>query len=509
MNARLRLLTYLLPTLVLAGLLAFHSAHATGWAAVVGWGVLALALATAGWSWRRWRQIDTLGIGQAWLAMALALPVVGMTPLLAMGWGMWALCLMPSLGSTRLVVVSGVALGGLPLALGAQWSSLQIVLGLQTLVLALRSHELLLQRRENEDVAFLIRAMGEQGPVRLDLAVLKAESSLGRRLRTVQDRMAEALRQARTAAEQVQSASAELGQDSSQLILRTERGAAGLRDIVMTLEQISVIVKTSAEAAMQARATAEHASAQAEKGAAMFSNVVHTMRDIDRASREIADIIGVIDGIAFQTNILALNAAVEAARAGEQGRGFAVVAGEVRSLAMRSAASAAQIKKLIERSGQTVHQGATLVDNAGVAMNEIVLAVRNVGDVFATLSADTSEHAGSIETVTGAVREVDQTTRDNAVMAASLGQLAAELHQHGQQLEAMLGAFKLGDQDGTAPGEPSGASTPVTPITGAPPQVVAGGVLTGVAAQSPQQHVLADLPPVHAAGEVLGTVEFF
>jgi methyl-accepting chemotaxis protein len=181
----------------------------------------------------------------------------------------------------------------------------------------------------------------------------------------------------------------------------------------------------------------------------------------------------VIDGIAFQTNILALNAAVEAARAGEQGRGFAVVAGEVRNLALRSASSAAQIKTLIQRSGETVRNGTGLVDAAGTAMGEIVRSVRNVGEVFATLSADTSEHAGSIETVTGAVREVDELTRDNAAMAASLSRIAQSLESRGRQLESVLGAFRLGEGAAAVAPEATLPPPPPAAVQPAPPPAIA------------------------------------
>ncbi|MBQ0931468.1 hypothetical protein KAK07_10525 [Ideonella sp. 4Y16] len=457
-----------LPGLAVLALLALLGVHATPGDAVWLGPMVGVALGIVWWAWRRWRRLDTVAVGMAQVLMAVAWQALG--PDMAQGAlvSMLALSLLPPLRSLPLLVAATVALVATPLllslsglvAMPLQPLPLLLVL-VQGALLSTRTLHLGRQFAENADVTFLVRAMGQQGPIRLNLSAVRAESTLGKRLRDLQDRMAGALREARTASSEVQSASAELAQESHQLTARTERGAAGLRDAVMTLEQISVIVKSSADAAMEARSTAEHASKQAEHGAELFGRVVHTMRDIDASSREIAEIISVIDGIAFQTNILALNAAVEAARAGEQGRGFAVVAAEVRSLALRSASSASQIKGLIQRSNETVRQGSDLVDAAGTAMGEIVRSVRNVGEVFATLSADTSEHAGSIETVTGAVREVDELTRDNAAMAASLGRIAGALHNRGQQLESVLGAFRLGDGDAPPSTAPVSAGAPM------------------------------------------------
>jgi methyl-accepting chemotaxis protein len=444
-----------LPGMAVLALLALLGSHATPDAALWLGAIAGPAAGTVLWTWRRWRRLDTVGIGVAMVALAAAWQALA--PDMAQGAlvSMLVLSLLPPLRSLPLLAGATSGLLATPVILAASGLAnlpLQplplLMLAVQGVMLSTRTVSLGRQFAENADVTFLIRAMGQQGPIRLNLSAVRAESALGMRLRDLQDRMAGALREARAASSEVQSASAELAQESHQLTARTERGAAGLRDTVMTLEQISVIVKSSADAAMEARSTAEHASKQAEHGAELFGRVIDTMRDIDTASRQIAEIIGVIDGITFQTNILALNAAVEAARAGEQGRGFAVVAAEVRSLALRSASSASQIKSLIQRSNETVHQGTQLVDNAGTAMGEIVRSVRNVGEVFATLSADTSEHAGSIETVTGAVREVDELTRDNAAMAASLARIAGSLQNRGQQLESVLGAFKLGEGDG-------------------------------------------------------------
>jgi len=434
-----------------AGLLAWQAVQSGVWAlgAAVAAGLLLLTV------WAVWKRADRL-LAVALVALVSGQWAVSGDAVLFTASAMLVLSQLPQLRNPWLVTVAGTWLCLLP-----WWSAGMLPFGAApvapmpwTLTGLMAAHAALLvmfarrnARREIEmgDVEFLIRAMGSEGPIRLDMAVVKAESTLGERLKHVQERMALALHQAREAALGVQAASSEVGHGSDQLATRTATGAVGLREAAMTLEQISVIVKTSADAAMQARATAERASQQAEHGASLFAQVTDKMHGIDAASRQISDIIGVIDGIAFQTNILALNAAVEAARAGEQGRGFAVVAAEVRALALRSSSSAAEIKVLIQRSADTVRAGTELVDSAGRAMVEIVASVKNVGEVFSTLSADTSEHAGSIEAVTGSVMALDEVTRENVAMSATLGRIAEELLMHGSLLDQVLGGFRLGE----------------------------------------------------------------
>jgi methyl-accepting chemotaxis protein len=264
--------------------------------------------------------------------------------------------------------------------------------------------------------------------------------------------MAQAMRHVSVAADGVQGASAVLNGSSTELRTRTESSAAGLRDAAMCLDQITVIVQSSAQAAIEARSMAARASDMAAQGGEIFEQVVTTMRDIDAASRRITDIVGVIDGIAFQTNILALNAAVEAARAGEQGRGFAVVASEVRNLALRASESAREVKSLIGASMQTVEAGTALVNRAGQTMHEVVSSVRQVGAVFETLSADTSEHAAGIDAVTQSVKELDEVTRQNVAVAERSNQIANELGEHALRLTEVLNSFSLGDlRAGAAP----------------------------------------------------------
>ncbi|HEX5354665.1 MAG TPA: methyl-accepting chemotaxis protein [Aquabacterium sp.] len=297
---------------------------------------------------------------------------------------------------------------------------------------------------ERFELDFLIRAMGFDGPIRLNLDVLRADSVVGKRLKHVQQRMAEAIRQVHSSIDGVQSASEVLRQGSTELSDRTMTTASGLRDAAMCLEQINLIVQTSAQASMEARTMAARATDLANNGGQQVKRVVDTMQAIAQSSRKITDIISVIDGIAFQTNILALNAAVEAARAGEQGRGFAVVAAEVRSLALRSSEAAREIKSLITSSMQTVESGVEQVNMTGTTMDDIVESVRRVGEVFERLSADSHEHAGGIDVVTQSVKDLDAVTQQNIAVAEASSSIAVELMEHASKMSEVLSAFKLG-----------------------------------------------------------------
>lgn len=296
---------------------------------------------------------------------------------------------------------------------------------------------------ERFDVEFLVKAMGFDGPIRLNFDAVRAESQLGQRLKHVQDRMADALRQVEASTQGVHGVSDVLKDSGTELMQRTESSANGLRDAAMVLEQITVIVKSSAEAALEARAHADAASELASGAGKIIDQMVGQMRHIDQSARRITDIIAVIDGIAFQTNILALNAAVEAARAGEQGRGFAVVASEVRSLAMRASDAAKEIKGLIADSLQTVEQGNQLADSAGDNMQHLVEAVQRAGNVFRSLSADTDEHANSIEAVTQAVKDLDELTRQNVAVAERADEASRTLAEHAGGLSQVLAAFRI------------------------------------------------------------------
>ncbi len=359
-------------------------------------------------------------------------------------------CLLPQYRDWKLVVSAGVA----ALAFHLLWSVHQPghaqtaaavgILTLQYGYMAYTARRDAIHERERFELAFLIHAMGADGPIRLNLDVLRADSTVGKRLKHVQARMADAIRQVQDAIDGVQRASGVLSQGSAELSDRTHSTASGLRDAAMCLEQINVIVQTSAQASTEARTMAARATELADHGGEQVKKLVETMQDIAQSSGRITDIISVIDGIAFQTNILALNAAVEAARAGEQGRGFAVVAAEVRSLALRSSAAAQEIKSLITNSMQTVESGVKQVTTTGETMGEIVDAVRGVGSVFERLSADSHEHAGGIEVVTQSVKELDAVTQQNTAVAEASSNIAVELMEHAKKMSDVLSAFKLG-----------------------------------------------------------------
>ncbi|MGO4811604.1 methyl-accepting chemotaxis protein [Cupriavidus sp. 2MCAB6] len=240
----------------------------------------------------------------------------------------------------------------------------------------------------------------------------------------------------------VQGASSEIAQGNSDLSQRTEQAASNVQDTASSMTQMTATVKSNAETAAQANALSGSASTEAAKGGKAMSQVVATMEEISSSSKRIADIIGVIDGIAFQTNILALNAAVEAARAGEQGRGFAVVAGEVRGLAQRSASAAKEIKALIGASVEKVDSGAQLVNDAGQTMDNIVAQVRRVSDLIAGISLATSEQSAGISQVGDAIGDLDRITQQNAALVEQSAAAAQSLKQQANRLVEAVGVFR-------------------------------------------------------------------
>ena len=247
----------------------------------------------------------------------------------------------------------------------------------------------------------------------------------------------------RHGAEGVATASAEIAQGNQDLSARTESQASALEETAAAMEQMTATVRQNADSAAQASQLAASASQVAQQGGDVVARVVQTMQGIDTSSKKIADIIGVIDSIAFQTNILALNAAVEAARAGEQGRGFAVVAGEVRTLAQRSAQAAREIKSLIVASGEKVESGARLVQDTGTAMKEIVSGVQRVTDIIGEISAAASEQSGGIGQVNQAVTQLDQMTQQNAALVEESAAAAQSLRDQAQRLAGVVATFRL------------------------------------------------------------------
>jgi len=289
---------------------------------------------------------------------------------------------------------------------------------------------------------------------------------------TMRDNLAHVVSGVRGNAQGVASASAEIASGNNDLSIRTEQQASALQETAASMEELSSTVKQNADNARQANQLAMSASTVAGQGGDVVSEVVETMKGINDSSKKIADIISVIDGIAFQTNILALNAAVEAARAGEQGRGFAVVAGEVRNLAGRSAEAAKEIKALITASVERVEQGSVLVDKAGVTMTEVVSSIRRVTDIMGEISAASSEQSTGVSQVGEAVTQMDQVTQQNAALVEEMAAAASSLNHQAQALVGAVAVFKLSADTSVPP-----------PVAASPARAVSAPSLPLVAAR--------------------------
>ena len=276
-----------------------------------------------------------------------------------------------------------------------------------------------------------------------DTAGTDEAADMMRSLARMQQSLSCIVGQVRQASESIQVASTEVAVGNQDLSQRTEQTATSLQQTASSMEQLTGAVRQSADAASTANQLAASAAQVAERGGNVVSRVVSTMDEINTSSKKIADIIGVIDGIAFQTNILALNAAVEAARAGEQGRGFAVVAGEVRSLAQRSAEAAREIKALIGTSVDRVEAGSRLVQDAGSTMGEIVASVQRVSDIIGEISASASEQSSGISQVNGTVVQLDQMTQQNAALVEESAAAAESLKDQARRLSEVVGTFRL------------------------------------------------------------------
>jgi len=262
-------------------------------------------------------------------------------------------------------------------------------------------------------------------------------------LKGMQDSLSRVVSNVRGNAEGVATASAEISQGNNDLSARTEQQVSALEETSASMEELNSTVQANADNARQANQLAMSASTVAVQGGDVVSEVVKTMKGINDSSKKIADIISVIDGIAFQTNILALNAAVEAARAGEQGRGFAVVAGEVRNLAQRSAEAAKEIKGLINASVDRVAQGTALVDRAGVTMAEVVSSIQRVTDIMGEISSASAEQSSGVAQVGEAVTQMDQATQQNAALVEEMAAAASSLRSQATDLVQAVAVFRL------------------------------------------------------------------
>jgi methyl-accepting chemotaxis protein len=292
--------------------------------------------------------------------------------------------------------------------------------------------EALAQRVATGDLSTTIDTAGDDEMARLMQSMAAMQTSL-RQL----------VGEARSSTDSISLASTEIATGNQDLSQRTEQAASNLQQTASSMEQLTGTIRQSADSARQANALASTAAAVATRGGAVVLEVVSTMEDINTSAKKIADIIGVIDGIAFQTNILALNAAVEAARAGEQGRGFAVVASEVRSLAQRSAGAAREIKALIESSVDKIESGTQLVHGAGATMTEIVGAVQRVTATVGEISAASAEQSLGVGQVNSAVADLDRMTQQNAALVEQSAAASESLKEQAQRLSRSLSVFRL------------------------------------------------------------------
>ena len=301
--------------------------------------------------------------------------------------------------------------------------------------------------RAGEELAGVAgRLQGRDGTLDFSAAHAPTSEPVVQTLLTALRQVEASIAQVRGNAESINGAATEIASGNADLHQRTEQAASNLQHTASSMEQLTSTVKQTADSARTANQLASSASEVAARGGNVVAQVVRTMDEINTSSKKIADIIGTIDGIAFQTNILALNAAVEAARAGEQGRGFAVVASEVRSLAQRSAEAAREIKTLIGASVERVETGSRLVQDAGKTMGEIVASVQRVTDIIGEISAAAAEQSAGLSQVNGAVTQLDHMTQQNAALVEESAAAAESLKEQSRQLASTVSTFRLGHE---------------------------------------------------------------
>jgi len=298
--------------------------------------------------------------------------------------------------------------------------------------------------RAARELELLVQGLDADGAVSLDVQQIAVETALARRFKSAIERMNAALFQVQSSAASIKVASTEIAAGTLDLSRRTEQTAANLQTAASSMETLTGTVQAAAGSAVEATTLAASAARIAVSGGEVVSEVVKTMGEINGSSRKISEIIGVIDGIAFQTNILALNAAVEAARAGEQGRGFAVVAGEVRSLAQRCASAAREIKSLIGASVDQIHSGGKLVATAGQRMTEIVGSVENVSRIIGEISTTSQGQSEGIASVSRSVSHLETMTQQNAALVEQSSAAAESLRVNAEVLAEVLQGFRLG-----------------------------------------------------------------
>jgi methyl-accepting chemotaxis protein len=398
-------------------------------------------------------------------------------------------------------------------AMAAHWNSMYALWALLLVATALLGAGLymLVRRNVSQPLGELTEAVTTVAQGDLSHAFLSnRQDEIGRLVREVESmrmRFLGMMRELRSATDSISTASVEIASGNQDLSARTEQAASSLEETAASMEQLTSTVRQSADAARQANQLAASAAEIAVRGGQVVGQVVTTMDEINHSSKKISDIIGVIDGIAFQTNILALNAAVEAARAGEQGRGFAVVAGEVRNLAQRSAQAAKEIKGLIGASVDKVETGSRLVADAGQTMSEIVSSVQRVSDIIGEITAAAGEQSDGIGQVNVAVTQLDQMTQQNAALVEQSAAAAESLKDQAARLDQVVRVFRTGDAPASVPA-PAPRATPAPSPVAAPRAVVTKPVAPAPAPKRPVVQVPSP-EPAKASASAEGDWESF